>query len=57
VKNILPFKTGMTALDIGAGIGKSMISLQNAGFDAFDFEPAKPFYDRTVLRVNLSPEK
>ena len=57
MKNILPFKTGMTALDIGAGIGKSMISLQNAGFDAFGFEPSKPFYDRAISRMNISPDK
>jgi hypothetical protein len=31
----------MKALDVGAGLGKCMISLNNAGFDAFGCEPSK----------------
>jgi len=34
------------ALDIGAGIGKAMIALNNAGFDAFGFEPSVTFYEQ-----------
>lgn len=37
VKRLLSFENGMTALDVGAGLGKSMISLSNAGFDTYGF--------------------
>lgn len=57
VKSILPFKEGMSALDIGAGIGKSMLSLKNAGFDAFGFEPSQPFYERAISQMGISPDK
>lgn len=57
VKKILPFHEGMTALDIGAGIGKSMLSLQNAGFDAYGFEPSQPFYERAISKMGIPLEK
>ena len=56
VKKLLPFKAGMTALDIGAGLGKCMISLAYAGFDAYGLEPSIPFYDRALSRMKISPE-
>lgn len=45
------------SLDIGAGIGKCMIALGKAGFDAYGIEPSKPFYDRAIEKMNLSPDK
>lgn len=45
-KRLLPFETGMTALDIGAGQGKAMRSLLEAGFDARGIEPSEPFFER-----------
>ena len=57
VKELLPFKNGMTALDIGAGLGKCMISLANAGFDAYGLEPSIPFYERALSKMNISAEK
>jgi 2-polyprenyl-3-methyl-5-hydroxy-6-metoxy-1,4-benzoquinol methylase len=56
-KKILPFKEGMLALDIGAGIGKSMLSLENAGFDVYGFEPSIPFYERALSKMNIDPSK
>ena len=56
-KQLLPYKSGMTALDIGAGLGKCMIALQNSGFDAYGFEPSIPFYERAVSKMKISPEK
>lgn len=56
-KELLPFKEGMTALDIGAGLGKCMISLANAGFDAYGLEPSIPFHDRALSKMNIKPEK
>jgi ubiquinone/menaquinone biosynthesis C-methylase UbiE len=48
---------GMKALDIGAGIGKCMLSLSNAGFDAYGFEPSEPFYERAISKMNIPLEK
>jgi ubiquinone/menaquinone biosynthesis C-methylase UbiE/rRNA maturation protein Nop10 len=57
IKTLLPFKDRMVALDIGAGIGKSMISLMNAGFDTYGFEPSVPFYERALSKMNIDPAK
>jgi 2-polyprenyl-3-methyl-5-hydroxy-6-metoxy-1,4-benzoquinol methylase len=57
VKELLPFKKGMTALDVGAGIGKCMLSLNQAGFDAFGFEPSKPFFDRAISKMGIDKER
>lgn len=56
-KNLLPFKTGMSSLDIGAGLGKSMISMKNAGFEAYGFEPSKPFYERAIAKMGINPDR
>jgi ubiquinone/menaquinone biosynthesis C-methylase UbiE len=53
----LPFRPGFKALDIGAGIGKSMISLEKAGFEAYGFEPSEPFYNRAITRMNIDPNR
>ena len=47
----------MKALDIGAGIGKCMMSLQHAGFDAYGLEPSESFYKRAVEVMKISPAK
>lgn len=54
-KRLLGFTPGMTALDIGAGLGNAMRSLTAAGFDTWGIEPAKPFYDRAIKQVD--PER
>jgi 2-polyprenyl-3-methyl-5-hydroxy-6-metoxy-1,4-benzoquinol methylase len=48
---------GMKALDIGAGIGKCMLSLENVGFEAFGIEPSIPFYERAISKMEISPKK
>ena len=57
VKELLPFQTGMAALDIGAGLGKCMISLSNAGFDTYGFEPSKPFYERALSKMGIKEDR
>lgn len=44
-------------LDIGAGIGKTMNAWLHAGFDAYGFEPSKPFYDKAISKMNISQER
>ncbi len=56
-KKLLDFKPGMRALDIGAGIGKCMISLKNAGFDAFGFEPSRPYWERALSKMKISEDR
>jgi SAM-dependent methyltransferase len=56
-KELLPFSSGMKALDIGAGLGKAMLSLEAAGFDTYGFEPGIPFYERAISKMNISPDK
>src|SRR5688572_25136259 len=56
VKTLLPFKEGMTALDVGAGIGKCMISLERAGFKVYGMEPSKPFYEKALSLMKINPE-
>ena len=40
----------MTALDIGAGLGKAMLSLENSGFDTFGLEPSIPFHEKAISK-------
>ncbi len=57
LKNLYNFSAGDKALDIGAGLGKCMIALTNAGFDAYGFEPSESFYSRAIAKMNISAEK
>tara|TARA_Y100000589_G_scaffold206545_1_gene194742 strand:- start:2414 stop:3280 length:867 start_codon:yes stop_codon:yes gene_type:complete len=57
LETILPFKKGMKALDIGAGIGKCMYAMEKRGFDAFGIEPSNPFYERAINKMRVDPEK
>jgi 2-polyprenyl-3-methyl-5-hydroxy-6-metoxy-1,4-benzoquinol methylase len=45
------------ALDIGAGLGKAMIALKKRGFDAFGFEPSKPFYEKAITTMKIDSQK
>lgn len=56
-KKLLKFKNNVKALDIGAGIGKSMIVLEQAGFDTYGIEPSSPFYQRAIDIMKISPDK
>lgn len=50
-KALLSFQSGMRALDIGAGLGKCMRSLANAGFDTWGVEPSSSFHRHAVRNV------
>ncbi|MBK7298015.1 MAG: class I SAM-dependent methyltransferase [Flavobacteriales bacterium] len=56
-RSLMEFKPGMTALDVGAGIGKAMIALNKAGFDTYGFEPSEPFRSRAIERMGIDPDR
>jgi 2-polyprenyl-3-methyl-5-hydroxy-6-metoxy-1,4-benzoquinol methylase len=57
LKTLLDFKDGMKSLDVGAGLGKQMIALSKAGFDAYGFEPSKQFHERAISKMGINPDK
>lgn len=44
------------ALDVGAGIGKTMDVLEREGFDTYGLEPSPPFRERAIAR-GIRPER
>jgi ubiquinone/menaquinone biosynthesis C-methylase UbiE len=57
LKSLIDYKPSMRSLDIGAGLGKAMISLNRAGFDAFGLEASEQFYARAITKMGISPAK
>ncbi|QHT70559.1 class I SAM-dependent methyltransferase [Rhodocytophaga rosea] len=47
----------LRALDIGAGIGKCMIALENSGFEVWGLEPSNPFYEKALQTMKIEPSK
>lgn len=56
-KRLLPFRPGMAALDVGAGIGDCMITLERAGFECQGIEPSAPFRDHAIEIMGVEPTK
>jgi SAM-dependent methyltransferase len=56
-KEMINFHQGMKSLDIGAGTGKMLLSLKNAGFDAYGLEPSEPFYKRALEFTGFPVDK
>lgn len=56
-KKLLPFRPGMKALDIGAGLGKAMKALEEGGFDAYGIEPSPSFRDAAIARMGIDPAR
>jgi SAM-dependent methyltransferase len=56
-KRLLGERSGMTALDIGAGIGKAMIAMTAAGFDCYGIEPGEPFRAKAIARMGIPEER
>jgi SAM-dependent methyltransferase len=52
-RSLLGRVDGLRALDVGAGIGKGMVALERAGFDAFGFEPSPAFREFGMARFGL----
>ena len=45
------------ALDIGAGIGHTMVAMQHANIDAYGLEPSMSFYKYAIQENNISTER
>lgn len=56
-KELIGFEPGMKALDIGAGLGKAMLSMQSAGFEVNGIEPSASFHEAATSRMNISADK
>ena len=56
-KRLIEFKQGMKSLDIGAGIGKCMNALKNAGFDAYGLEPSLLFRKKAIEEMSINENK
>lgn len=56
-KDLLGFKPGMKALDIGVGLGKAMHSLNAAGFDTWGIEPSPAFREKAIAMSGLDPDR
>ena len=56
-QRLMGFRPGMTALDIGAGLGKAMRSLAVAGFDTWGIEPEAAFRDRAISGMGIDPDR
>lgn len=56
-KKRISFQNGMKALDIGAGLGKAMLSLEHFGFEAYGLEPSIPFYERAIKKMNIKRDR
>ncbi len=56
-KCLAPFRPGMTALDIGAGLGKAMIALGRGGFETYGFEPSGSFRNRAIESMGIDPNR
>jgi hypothetical protein len=47
----------LSALDVGAGMGKGMASLAAAGFDTFGLEPSSSFRHRAISQTGIAADR
>ncbi len=57
LKKYLDFKPGMRALDIGTGVGFSMLEMEKIGFDTYGIEPSEKFIKYAIEKNGIKPEK
>ncbi|MBL0329724.1 MAG: class I SAM-dependent methyltransferase [Bacteroidetes bacterium] len=57
LRTLIPNFNGLKALDIGAGLGKSMIALDKVGFETYGLEPSEPFYKKAIEKMKINPER
>ena len=56
-KRLLQFRPGMTALDVGAGLGKAMRAMTSAGFETWGLEPSSPFRSAALKLDGISDDR
>ena len=54
---VLPLKDGMKALDIGAGVGRTMQALSKLGWDTWGIEPSRTFAKVAVERMGIPADR
>lgn len=57
LKDLLPKDKWRKALDIGAGLGKTILSLNEEGFDTYGIEPSKPFHEKAISTMKIDANK
>ncbi|CAN5324322.1 hypothetical protein BH09BAC1_BH09BAC1_10370 [soil metagenome] len=57
LKKHLEFGPDMKALDIGTGLGFSMLELEKMGFDTYGLEPSANFVNYAIEKNGINPEK
>jgi len=57
IQRLMPIQPGMKALDVGAGLGKCMLSLDRAGFEAYGLEPSPAFCKKAHEFLNIRPDR
>lgn len=53
----LEFKPGMRALDIGTGVGFSMLEMEKMGFDTYGIEPSEKFVQYAIDKNGIGSDK
>lgn len=53
LKTLMKIDVGMKSLDIGAGVGKSMIALKKIGFNVFGIEASESFYNVAINKMKI----
>lgn len=57
IKRLIDIKPGAKALDIGTGVGLSMLEMQKMGFDTYGIEPSETFVKYAIEKNGLSPDR
>ena len=57
LKKIKGIKKGDKYLDIGAGLGKSMLALEKEGMDVYGIEASDSFYKMAIEKMGINPKK
>jgi SAM-dependent methyltransferase len=56
LRSMMEIKPGYKSLDIGAGIGKNMKTLEEAGFDSYGLEPSMSFYSEVLKTTEIKAD-
>lgn len=57
LKQLRSYTSTPRALDIGAGIGKHLVTLKRAGYDTWGIEPSSSFHRYAIDKMGMDPEK